>query len=173
MLADGAVLMAYAFEDYWKDVGTIESLWEAHMDLLGEKPVFNLADTRWRIYARNPIMPPHYVGQDAYIADSMVTEGCEVYGSVEHSVLFAGVVVEKGANIVDSVIMPGTVVRKGACVTRTIVSENCVIGENCVVGAAGGPIALVGYSTRIPAGVRVAAGEQTDEEKLSEEAAHQ
>ena len=113
------------------------------------------------------------MGQDAYIADSMVTEGCEVYGSVEHSVLFAGVVVEKGANIVDSVIMPGTVVRKGACVTRTIVSENCVIGENCVVGAAGGPIALVGYSTRIPAGVRVAAGEQTDEEKLSEEAAHQ
>ena len=173
MLADGRKLMAYAFEDYWKDVGTIESLWEAHMDLLGEKPVFNLADTRWRIYARNPIMPPHYVGQDAYIADSMVTEGCEVYGSVEHSVLFAGVVVEKGANIVDSVIMPGTVVRKGACVTRTIVSENCVIGENCVVGAAGGSIALVGYSTRIPAGVRVAAGEQTDEEKLSEEAAHQ
>ena len=173
MLAAGEKLMAYRFHGYWKDVGTIESLWEAHMDLLGEKPVFNLADTRWRIYARNPIMPPHYVGQDAYIADSMVTEGCEVYGSVEHSVLFAGVVVEKGANIVDSVIMPGTVVRKGACVTRTIVSENCVIGENCVVGAAGGPIALVGYSTRIPAGVRVAAGEQTDEEKLSEEAAHQ
>ncbi len=166
MLNEGRKLMAYAFEDYWKDVGTIASLWEAHMDILGENPVFNLADHYWRIYARSPIMPPHYAGPNAEIVGSMITEGCEVYGTVKNSVLFAGVVVEEGASVIDAVVMPGTVIKAGASVTRAIVSEECVIGENSVIGEADGAIALIGYSTNMPAGTHVAAGEQADNNTL-------
>ena len=136
------------------------------MDILGENPVFNLADHYWRIYARSPIMPPHYAGPNAEIVGSMITEGCEVYGTVKNSVLFAGVVVEEGASVIDAVVMPGTVIKAGASVTRAIVSEDCVIGENSVIGEADGAIALIGYSTNMPAGTHVAAGEQADNNTL-------
>lgn len=95
MLGDGLKLMAYSFEDYWKDVGTIRSLWESNMDLISETPQFNLHDKNWRIYARNPIMPPHYVGPAAQVDGSMVTEGCAVYRLRLRSVLFAGVTIER------------------------------------------------------------------------------
>lgn len=170
MLKNGCKLMAYGFEGYWKDVGTIESLWEANMDLLKDPPAFNLYDSKWRIYARNPIMPPHFVAEGATVSDSMVTEGCEVYGEVTHSVLFAGVKIERGAKVVDSVIMPGTTVRAGALVCRAIVGENTIISENCVVGDPEdpeAPIALIGQNTILPGGFTARPGEQIDDDVLA------
>ena len=167
MLADGCVLKAYAFEDYWKDVGTISSLWEANMDLLKDPPEFNLYDERWRIYSRNAVMPPHFVGESAIIEKSMLTDGCEVYGTVRGSVLFPGVIVEAGALVEDSVVMPGCRVCAGAVVRRSIVAENCVIGKNCTVGAQDGEIALIGQDTCLAEGFRVLPGEQVDTEEIA------
>ncbi len=168
MLNDGCAMFAYRFTDYWKDVGTIESLWEANMDLLKVPPEFDLTDKRWSIYARSPVMYPHYIGEDAVAERCMIAEGCEVYGEVHGSVLFAGVTVEKGALIEDSVIMPGTQVRAGAVIRRAIVSENCVIQDGCRVGEAEGAIALVGQDTVLPCGYTVHAGEQIDESIIAE-----
>lgn len=169
MLADGCRLFAYRFEGYWKDVGTIASLWEAHMDLLRNPPEVDLRDARWPIYAKNPAMPPHLVGERGRVENSMITEGCEIYGTVTGSVLSAGVIVEVGAIVTDSVIMPGSVIKSGAEVTRAIVAENAVIGEDCRVGEPGGGIALVGQSTVLPAGKTVAAGDQVNNETLEAE----
>ncbi len=167
MLNDGRVMKAYAFEDYWKDVGTIASLWEANMDLMKDPPVFNLNDERWRIYSRSAVMPPHFAGSSATIEKSMVTEGCEVYGTVRGSVLFNGVDVEAGALVEDSVIMPGCRICAGAVVRRAIVAENCVITKDCVVGESDGDIALIGQDTMLPEGFRVLAGEQIDTEEIA------
>ena len=163
MLADKQVMVAYNFEGYWKDVGTIESLWEANMDLLSTPMPIDLHDKKWRIYARNPGMAPHYIADGAVVTDSLITEGCEVYGHVNHSVLFAGVVIEEGANVRDSVIMPGAVIHRGAVVRRAIVAEGAVIGAGCFVGEEEGNIAVVGQNMILPAGVSVAAGQQVDE----------
>ena len=166
MLRDKLVMKAYAFTDYWKDVGTIESLWEAHMDLLADPPKFDLYDQRWCIYSRTPVLPPHFIGDTAEISNSLITTGCKVMGTVEHSVLSAGVEVEEGARVIDSVLMPGVKVKKGAVITRTIVAEDSVIGENAAVGEAGGAIALIGQNTTLPAGYAVAAGAQVDNESI-------
>jgi len=167
MLNDGKVMMAHRFEDYWKDVGTIASLWEANMDLLQENPEFDITDTRWGIYARTPVMPPHYISDGAQVDKSMLAEGCEVYGKVSGSVLFAGVTVEEGAVVEESVIMPGTTVKSGAVVRRSIVAENCVITKGCEVGDTEGDIALIGQDTVLPEGYKVHAGEQIDESIIS------
>lgn len=167
MLADGQKLMAYDFQDYWKDVGTIYSLWEANMDLIMDPPLFNLYDKRWRIYARNPIMPPHFIGSGAKVTACLVTEGCEVYGAVSHSVLFAGVKVEEGAVVVDSVVMPGSVIKKNAIVRRAIVGEHSVVGEGADVGEGGqSDIALIASDTVLPAGYKVLPGEQVGPEEI-------
>jgi glucose-1-phosphate adenylyltransferase len=167
MLTDKQKLMAYDFEDYWKDVGTIYSLWEANMDLIMDPPQFNLYDKRWRIFARNPIQPPHFIGDKAQVSACMVTEGCEVYGSVSHSVLFAGVVVEEGAVVVDSVVMPGSVIKKNAVVRRSIVGERTVVGEGCDVGEGGqSEIALIASDTVLPAGTKVSPGAQIGPEDV-------
>ncbi len=163
MLADKQVMVAYNFEGYWKDVGTIESLWEANMDLLSTPMPIDLHDKKWRIYARNPGMAPHYIAKGATVADSLITEGCEVYGNVKHSVLFAGVVIEEGANVQDSVIMPGSVIKRGAVVRRAIVAENAVVGAGSFVGEESGNIAVVGQNITLPAGATVTAGQQVDE----------
>ena len=134
MLADGQKMVAYPFEGYWKDVGTIDSLWEANMDLLDPKVPLDLYDDSWKIYSRNPVMPPHYIHNGAKVEKSMVTEGCDIAGDVDFSILFAGVTVEEGAVVRDSIIMPGTVIRKGAVVEYAIVAENCEIGEDSVIG---------------------------------------
>ncbi len=168
MLSDGKRMFAYAFKDYWKDVGTVESLWEAHMDLLADPPQFNLNDRRGRVYARSPIMPPHYIGSEATVERSLITEGCEVYGSVRGSVLFAGVIVEKGAVVEDSVIMPMSRIKAGAHIKRAIVAEQSVVGENCVVGEEEGGVALVGQNTHLPTGYIVKAGEQADDASVKE-----
>lgn len=163
MLNDKQVMCAYNFEGYWKDVGTIESLWEANMDLLSTPMPIDLHDKKWRIYARNPGMAPHYIAEGAKVADSLITEGCEVHGNVNHSVLFAGVVIEEGANVQDSVIMPGSVIKRGAVVRRAIVAENAVVGAGSFVGEEAGNIAVVGQGVTLPAGVSVSAGQQVDE----------
>lgn len=170
LLRDKKNMLAYEFADYWKDVGTIASLWEANMDLLQENPEFDLTDPRWKIYSRSPVMPPQYLGKNAVVQNSMLTEGCQVFGTVKHSVLFAGVVVEEGAVVEDSVLMPGTTVKAGAVVKRTIVAEDCVISANAKVGEDEGDIALIGQATTLPEGYVVKAGTQVDTDALRGEA---
>ncbi len=147
MLGDGMKMFTFPFDGYWKDVGTISSLWEANMELLGESPAFNVHDKKWRIFSRNYAAPPHFVGEDASVVDSVISEGCEIYGTVEHSVLSGNVIVEKGAVVKDSVIMSGTVIKAGAKVTYSIIDGNSIISENATVGedkATAKGIAVVG-----------------------------
>ena len=160
MLADGQKMVAYSFNDYCKDVGTIESLWEANMDLLAEKPEIDLHDKKFRIYARNLGMPPHHIADGAIVENCLITEGCEIMGKAVHSILSSGVVVEEGAEVIDSVIMPGAVIKKGAIVRRAIVAENAVVQAGCRVGEEEGLIAVVGQSVTVPENTVVKAGEQ-------------
>ncbi len=134
MLEKGERMFAYNFSGYWKDVGTIESLWEANMDLLNPKIELDLSEDQGRIYARNPVMPPHYIASDAIVQNSLVPEGCNVYGKVDGSVLFAGVYVAPNAQVLDSIIMPGAVIEEGAKISYAIVGENSVVGKNSVIG---------------------------------------
>ena len=135
LLAAGEKLMAYRFHGYWKDVGTIDSLWDANMDMLSTETSIDLYDQEWPIYARTPTKPPHFMGEHAVAEHSMVTGGCEVYGRVENSVLFHSVIVEKGAVVRYSILMPGTIVKAGAVVEYAILAENAAICENAHVGA--------------------------------------
>ena len=134
MLNSGCRLAAYPFSGYWKDVGTIQSLYEANMDLLSDRPALDLDDREWRIYSKNPIQPPHYVGRNAEITHSIVTEGCNVQGTVKNSVLFAGVTVEEGAVIEDSILMPYASVGKNAHIKKAIIGENASVGKNSNIG---------------------------------------
>ncbi|MGN0454789.1 MAG: glucose-1-phosphate adenylyltransferase [Ruminococcus sp.] len=130
MLNAGERMFAYPFEGYWKDVGTIDSLWEANMDLLDPNVTLDLTD----IFSKNPMMPPHYIADEAKIQNSLVADGCNVYGNVEFSILFAGVNIGKGATVNSSIIMPGAVIEDGAVVQYAIVAENTVVGKNAVIG---------------------------------------
>lgn len=134
MLRNDERLYAYHFGGYWKDVGTIESLWEANMDLLDPSVPLDLGDNNWKIYARNAVRPPQFIGKTATVQNSIVSEGVEIYGEVDFSVLFAGVVVEEGAIVRDSILMPGCIVRRGASVEYAIVAENCEIETGAQVG---------------------------------------
>ena len=133
------------------------------MDLLENPMPMDMHDKKWRIFARNPGMPPHYIAEGATVTDSLITEGCEVYGKVNHSILFAGVIIEEGADVEYSVIMPGSVIRRGAVVRRTIVAENATVGAGSVIGEKEGNIAVIGKDVTLPAGVSVPAGQQVDE----------
>ncbi|MBR4450799.1 MAG: glucose-1-phosphate adenylyltransferase [Clostridia bacterium] len=130
----GERMFAYQFDGYWKDVGTIDSLWDSNLDLLNPKVDLDLDDDSWKIYSRSPAAPPHYVSASAKIENSMITEGCEISGDVDFSVLFANVKVEEGADVKYSIVMPGTVIKKGATVQYSIVAENSVIEEGATVG---------------------------------------
>ncbi len=130
----GEKMYAYTFDSYWKDVGTIDSLWEANMDLINPKVPLDLHDKNFKIYSRNPVMPPHYLSDKGNVQNSLITEGCEIDGTVDFSVLFAGVTVEEGAIVRDSIIMPNSVIKKGAVVDYAIIAENTVIGEGATVG---------------------------------------
>ena len=136
LLRDGRRMYAYHFNGYWKDVGTISSLWEANMEVLDpEHSGINLFDENWKIYSRNSGMTGHRISGDALVENSMITDGCRINGQVRHSILFSGVKVEAGAQVEDAVVMGGTTIRAGAVVKHCIVAENVVIGENAVVGA--------------------------------------
>lgn len=130
----GERLFAYHFDGYWKDVGTIDSLWEANLDLLRPSVDLDLSDNEWRIYSKSPASPPHFVSATAKVENSMMSEGCCIDGDIDYSVLFADVVVEEGAKVHSSIIMPGTVIKKGAVVQYAIVAENAVIESDAVVG---------------------------------------
>ncbi len=134
MLKAGEKLYAYPFNGYWKDVGTIESLWSANMDLLGERPSFDINDRQWKIYSRPVPEPPQFISEDSSIKNSIVTEGCRIYGSVENSILFNGVVVESGAVVRDSIIMHHTRIECGATVDYSIIDSGAVIGVNTKIG---------------------------------------
>lgn len=134
MLAAGEKLVAYRFSGYWKDVGTIGSLWDANMDMLSYTNGIRLFDLDWPIYARTPTRPPHFLGKHASVTHSLVTEGCEVDGVVENSVLFHSVRVEAGATVRYSILMPGTVVKAGATVEYAILAENASVGVGARVG---------------------------------------
>ena len=136
MLNNGNKLYAYKFKGYWKDVGTIDSLWEANMDLLDKNNELDLHDPTWKIYTEDVTSLPQYIGPDAQINQAFITQGCIIEGEVRNSVLFTGAKVGAGAKIIDSVLMPGVVVEEGAVVTRALVADNVKIGKKAVVGSA-------------------------------------
>ena len=160
MLKDKQRMFAYDFDGYWKDVGTIHSLWVANMDLLQMPMPIDLHDKNWRIYGRNPGETPHFVAAGATVKNCLVTEGCEVFGSVAHSVLFSGVTVMEGAVVEDSIVMPNAVIRRGAIVHRAIIAEGAVIGAGATVGERCGEIAVVGNGVDVASGAKIKPGEQ-------------
>ena len=144
MLNDGKTLYAYKFKGYWKDVGTIDSLWEANMDLLSSKNELDLGDPSWKIYTEDVTALPQYISTEADVKDAYITQGCVVQGEVKHSVLFTGVKVGVGAKVIDSVLMPGAIVEDGAVVQRALVADGIRIGKGAVVGDSGSEnIALI------------------------------
>ena len=163
MLERGERLFAYTFEGYWKDVGTIDSLWEANMDLLNPNVPLDLYDPSWKIYSRNPIAPPHSVGKNAVIENSMVTEGTYIDGNVDFSMVFEGVTIEEGAIVHDSILMPGAHICAGAIIEYSIIGEDSIIEKNAVVGARPENIenknewgiAVVGHKIRVSTGSTV------------------
>ncbi|MBR2782583.1 MAG: glucose-1-phosphate adenylyltransferase [Firmicutes bacterium] len=158
MLNAGCRMFAYPFEGYWKDVGTAQSLWESNMELLEPDPAIALSDPGWRIYSRSANEPPHYIGAGAEVSASLISEGCEIYGRVENSVLFSGVTVEAGALIKDSVVMSNTLVSGGAKVERSIIDEDCRIGAGAQVGD-GEKLTVLGSDVEVEEDCRVEPGD--------------
>ena len=166
MLAAKEKMMAYPFEGYWKDVGTISSLWEANMDLLGKKPVLTLADESWRIYSRQEAAAPQYIGPNATVENSTLTAGCEIYGTVKNSVLGPGVTVAAGAVVEDSVLMENVSIGEGAVVKYAILDSGVSIGKDATVGedrATASEVAVVGADVAVPAGKIIEAGAMISE----------
>ena len=134
MLGNGELLKVYRFADYWKDVGTVDSLWEANLDLLNPKIDLNLGDKDWRIYSRNEAAPPQYISPEAEVENSLITDGCDISGKVDYSILFKNVTIEEDTSVEYSLIMPGAVIKKGAKVRYSIIAENAVVEENAQIG---------------------------------------
>lgn len=163
MLANDERLFAYEFEGYWKDVGTLDSLWEANMDLLSPSVPLNLYDPNWKVYSRHNNMPPQYIGKNAHVENSMITEGSVVDGTVDFSIISSGVTIEEGASVKYSIVMPGTTIKKNAAVEYAIIGENCVVESDAMIGM--NPesvpnrddwgIAVLGHNITISSGKRV------------------
>ena len=167
MLENGEKMMAYRFEGYWKDVGTIESLYEANMDLLGDNQKFDVTDSSWKIQSRSPLAAPHYIGDGAKTFNSIIMSGCEIYGDVENSVLASNVIVKKGAVVKNSIIMGDTIIEENAQVEYSIIDENVVIGKNAVIGEPEknkNGIALLGRSITVGDGAVVKGGAIVDKD---------
>ena len=170
LLRSGAELYAYSFSGYWKDVGTIGSLWEANMDLIGKDPEFHMSDKDWRIYSKSNAMPPHYIGENAVVRNSLVSEGCVVHGRVGHSVLFTGAHIGEGAVVTDSIVMPNAVIEDNAVIKKAIIGEGAVVKSGAEVGAERlpsdgdydtkltGDITLVANTVTVPSGKRIPVG---------------
>ena len=171
MLDDGNKMLAYRFDGYWKDVGTIQSLWEANMNLLSDSPGYEIDDPSWKIFSRNPANPPHYLAPESRVKNCYITEGCEIYGDIENSVIFQGVTVEAGAVIRDSVVFPGTYIGKDAVVTKAMIGTNAYISDGAVIGShdpdavedfyntkiCSDDITLIGPDIKVDTGIKVAA----------------
>ena len=153
MLKDKHKLFAYPFRGYWKDVGTVESLWEANMDLIVDNPPFNLHEQDWRIYSVNPTQPPHFIAAGGKVSCSLISEGCQIGGTVEHSVLFPGITVGEGTVIKHSVIMPGVIIGANCRIERTIIGNEAVLEDGCEVGCQeeGTDITVVGEKATVTA----------------------
>ncbi|MFV0401385.1 MAG: glucose-1-phosphate adenylyltransferase [Oscillospiraceae bacterium] len=172
MLEDNASLYAYRFDGYWKDVGTIDSLWEANMDLINPAMPLDLGDDDWRIYARNSGRPPQYIADGAEVQNSIISEGAEIYGTVDFSVVFANVVVEEGAVVRDSILMPGTVVKSGAVVEYSIIADGATVERDARIGRRpedspdkeNWGVSVVGNDVRIGSGAVVGAKAMVDED---------
>lgn len=146
LLKEGKNLVAYEYNDYWQDVGTIDSYYEANMELLKDNPSIDIFNTNRKIFSNSNASPPHVVGANGEVVKSLICNGCIVFGSVKNSILSSDVTIEEGAKVVDSILLPGVVVKKGACVTRAIIGENTIIEENAVLGSSDkkSEIALLG-----------------------------
>lgn len=167
LLAKKMGVYAYSFDGYWKDVGTVTSLWEANMDLLGENPLINLNDPNFKIYSRNCPLPPSYIGEKGKVVNSVMTTGCEINGTVINSVLGEGVTIEEGAVVENSVVMRGTKIGKGTRLNYAMVDEYCVVGDKCELGDATSDkykITLVGGGIVLKNGTKLKAGEIVDRE---------
>ena len=169
MLNDGNKMMAYQFEGYWKDVGTIDSLFEANMDLLGDNPNFDVTDTSWKIQSRSPLASPHYISDDAKTTNSIIMSGCEVYGTVENSVLASSVIVEKGAVIKNSIIMANVEIGENSVIEHSIIDENTVIGKNVKIGGdKGEKITVLSRNIKICDNAVIKNGEMVDKDIVKE-----
>ncbi len=165
LLGEGKRMFAYSFKGYWKDVGTVTSLWEANMDLLGERPALSLSDPNHKIYSRNEPLPPTFVGNTAEVENSILTTGCEVYGKVVNSVIGAGVVIEEGALVQNSVLMSGVHVGKNVRIDYGMLDEDVTVGAGAVIGDEKSDkehIALVGRGNKIPAKAKIESGKIVD-----------
>lgn len=170
MLNNGEKLISYRFEGYWKDVGTIESLWEANMDLLSPKSGLNLSDDTWRIYGRNNGAPPHFTSKEAKVVHSQVSEGCEIHGNVSESILFSDVIIGKGATVEYSILMPGVVVEPGASVRYSIVAEGAHICEGASIGGAPSEVEADAWGVSVVAsGVRIGKGAKLPAKEMAGE----
>ena len=168
MLANGERLYAYSFSGYWKDVGTIDSLWEANMDLLGDRPHLNLSDESWRIYSRHTATAPQYVGENAVVDNSSITEGCEIYGTVRNSVLGTGVKVMPGAVVEDSVIFDDVIIGENAKIYYSILDSEVTVGASATVGkpkSEAEGITVIGTKIDIPVGMQIADAKMIYSEK--------
>ena len=170
LIAKGETCVAWRFDGYWKDVGTIASLWDANMDLLKKDSGIKIYDKSWPLYARTNICPPHVDGPNAVVTHSLVAGGGEINGTVDNSVIFENVVIEEGATVRYSVIMPGTVIKAGAKVEYSIIAENAVVENNATVGVDQGAIAVVAGGVTVDAGTAVPAGAMYTEESKGGEA---
>lgn len=171
MLKSGERMMAYRFDGYWKDVGTIESLFEANMDLLGDNPKFDVGDTSWKIQSRSPLAPPQYIGETAKTHNSIIMSGCEIFGTVENSVIASDVIVGKNAIVKNSVIMSDVVIEDGAVLEYCIVDEKSIIKKNAKVGCEkeqGKGIAVIGSGVTVDENCIVDGGQMIDKDVKEE-----
>lgn len=165
MLDSGEKMYAYRFEGYWRDVGTVESLWEANMDLLEQNPKLDLSDKSWRIYSRTPLMPAAYLDTECVLDNCLIPEGCDVSGKVVHSVLFQGVRVNVGAVVEDSIVMRSSEIGQNAKVKRAVIAEDVYIGDGCKIGG-DGELCVIGSGARILPGTVIAPGETVEPEAV-------
>ncbi len=156
MLHDQQKMFAYPFKGYWKDVGTLDSLWEANMDLLSDNPELNLYDNKWKVYSVNPTQPPQYIAPEAVISKALVNEGCQVFGEVKNSMLFPGVYVGEGSVIEDSVIMPNVKIGKNVYIKKAIIAEETLLEDCCQIGQKDNTgLTVIAEKMKIPQGVLI------------------
>lgn len=170
MLNAGEKMFSYRFEGYWKDVGTIASLWEANMDLLGDDPKFDVGDKTWKIHSRNPLAPPEHIGENGVVKNSMIALGCEIDGVVENSILGSNVIVEKGAIVKDSVVLANSVIKADASVSYSIIDEDVTVGKSAKIGADKDPsaeIVVLGRELTVGDGVTVSEGQKHEKDIMA------
>ena len=170
MLNAGEKMQSYRFQGYWKDVGTIASLWEANMDLLGTNPEFDVGDKSWKIHSRNPLAPPEHIGANGVVKNSMIALGCEIDGVVENCILGSNVIVEKGAVVKDAVVLANSVIKEGAIVSYSIIDEEVTVGKNAKIGVDKDPkaeIVVLGRGLTVADDVVVSEGQKHEKDILA------